>query len=55
MSKDSKRSRRLFSTEQKVAILRRHLVDKVQVSDLCDEYKPARTPSSPKSRPSTFS
>jgi len=25
--------------EQKVAILRRHLVDKVPVSDLCDEYK----------------
>ena len=39
MSKDSKRSRRQFSTEQKVAILRRHLVDKVAVSDLCDEYK----------------
>lgn len=39
MSKDSKRSRRQFSTEQKVAILRRHLVDKVPVSDLCDEYK----------------
>lgn len=39
MSKESKRSRRQFSTEQKVAILRRHLVDKVPVSDLCDEYK----------------
>ncbi len=32
-------SRRKFSVEQKVAILRRHLVDKVPVSDLCDEYK----------------
>ena len=31
--------RRSFSTEQKVAILRRHLVDKVPVSDLCDENK----------------
>jgi transposase-like protein len=33
----SKRSRRHFTTEQKVAILRRHMVDKVPVSDLCDE------------------
>jgi transposase len=39
MSKEAKRSRRQFSTEQKVAILHRHLVDKVPVSDLCDEYK----------------
>jgi transposase len=39
MSQESKRSRRQFSVEQKVAILRRHLVDKVPVSDLCDEYK----------------
>ncbi len=39
MSQESKRSRRRFDTEQKVAILRRHLVDKVPVSDLCDEYK----------------
>lgn len=31
--------RRSFSTEQKVAILRRHLVEKVPVSDLCDEHK----------------
>lgn len=33
----SKRSYRKFTTEQKVAILRRHLVDKVPVSDLCNE------------------
>lgn len=33
----SKRSRRHFTTEQKVAILRRHMVDKVPVSDLCNE------------------
>ncbi len=39
MSEESKRSRRQFNTEQKVAILRRHLVDKVPVSDLCDEYR----------------
>jgi transposase len=39
MSKESKRSRRQFSVEQKAAILRRHLADKVPVSDLCDEYK----------------
>ena len=34
-----KRTRRSYSVEQKAAILRRHLVDKVAVSDLCDEYK----------------
>jgi len=34
----SKRSRRQFTTEQKVAILRRHMVDKVPVSDLCNEF-----------------
>lgn len=39
MSNEAKRTRRQFSTEQKVAILRRHLVDKVPVSDLCDEYR----------------
>jgi transposase len=33
----TKRSRRHFTTEQKVAILKRHMVDKVPVSDLCDE------------------
>ena len=35
---DSKRSRRHFTTEQKVAILKRHMVDKVPVSDLCNEF-----------------
>lgn len=39
MSKEVKRYRRMISAEQKVAILRRHLIDKVPVSDLCDEYK----------------
>jgi len=31
------RKRRSFSAEDKVRILRRHLADKVPVSDLCDE------------------
>jgi transposase len=35
----SKRARRQFSTEQKVAILKRLMVDKVPMSDLCEEYK----------------
>ena len=30
--------RRRFTTEQKTAILKRYLVDKVPMSDLCDEY-----------------
>lgn len=30
--------RRRFTAEQKVAILRRHLLEQVPVSDLCDEY-----------------
>ena len=34
---NSKRSRRHFSTEQKVALLQRHLVDKEPVSKICDE------------------
>jgi transposase len=33
------RTRRHFTAEQKAAILKRHLVDKVSVSDLCDEYQ----------------
>ena len=31
------RSRRHFGDEEKAAVVRRHLVDKVPVSDLCDE------------------
>jgi len=31
--------RRTFSTEQKAAVIKRHLVDKVAVSALCEEYK----------------
>ena len=34
-----KRSRRQFSTEQKVAVLKRHFLDKVPISDLAEEYK----------------
>lgn len=34
-----KRTRRSFTAEQKAAILKRHFVDKVPVSDLCDENK----------------
>ena len=30
--------RRQFTPEEKATILRRHLADKVPVSDLCDEY-----------------
>lgn len=30
--------RRTFTGEEKVAILRRHLVERAAVSDLCDEY-----------------
>jgi transposase len=33
-----KRKRRQFTPEEKATILRRHLADKVPVSDLCDEY-----------------
>jgi len=38
-AKGKKRQRRQFSPEDKATILRRHLVDHVPVSDLCDEYK----------------
>lgn len=34
-----KQKRRRYTAEQKAAILRRHIKDKVPVSDLCDEYK----------------
>lgn len=35
----SKRQRRHFTPEQKADLLRRHLVDKVPVSDICNEQK----------------
>jgi transposase len=31
-------TRRHFTTDQKATILKRYLVDKVPISDLCDEY-----------------
>jgi transposase-like protein len=33
----SKRSRRHYTTEQKVALLKRQMVDKVPVAELCDQ------------------
>ena len=32
------RQRRHFTAEQKVALLREHLIDKVPVSDLCEQH-----------------
>lgn len=32
-------TRKHFTPEQKIAIVRRHLLEKVPISDLCDEYK----------------
>ena len=32
-------SRKQYTAEQKIAILRRHLLEHVAVSDVCDEYK----------------
>lgn len=33
-----KQKRQRFTAQQKAAIVRRHLADKVPISDLCDEY-----------------
>ena len=33
------KSRRHFTGAEKVAILKRHLLDKVPISDLCDELQ----------------
>ena len=35
----TKHKRQRFTAPQKAAIVRRHLADKVPVSDLCEEYK----------------
>src|SRR5437867_4144145 len=34
-----RKPRRNYSPPEKVAILRRHLIDRVPISDLCDEYQ----------------
>jgi len=33
------RARKHYPAQEKVAILRRHLIEKVPISDLCDEYR----------------
>ncbi len=33
------KSRNQYSADQKVAILRRHLIDRIPIAELCDEYK----------------
>lgn len=38
MSREPGTTRRQFTPDEKATILRRHLADKVSVSDLCDEY-----------------
>jgi transposase-like protein len=34
-----RKPRKNYTASEKIAILRRHLIDRVPVSDLCDEYK----------------
>ena len=34
-----RKNRKNYTAEEKVAIIRRRLVDQVPISDLCDEYK----------------
>ena len=38
MSESNGTRRRQFTADEKATILRRHLADKIPVSDLCDEY-----------------
>ena len=33
------KTRNHYSADEKVAILRRHLIDRTSIADLCDEYK----------------
>src|SRR5258707_14170363 len=39
-----RKPRKNYTPPEKVAILRRHLIDRVPVSDLCDEYQLQPTP-----------
>ncbi|MBT3328282.1 MAG: transposase [Gemmatimonadales bacterium] len=39
MTRKKKRKRRHYTPEQKAALLQRHLVDKVPVSEICNEEK----------------
>jgi transposase len=39
MAKKSRKKRKNYTSGEKVNILRRHLLDKIPVSDLCDEYE----------------
>lgn len=39
MSNKPKKSRRHFSPAEKVAILRKHLIEKIPVSDICDQHQ----------------
>lgn len=38
-----RKPRKHYTATEKVGILRRHLIDRVPISDLCDEYKLAPT------------
>ena len=38
-SDSTKKTRRHFSPVDKVAVIRRHLLENVPISDLCDEYR----------------
>jgi len=38
MSEERNSQRRRFSAQEKVAILRQHLVEKVAISEVCDRY-----------------
>jgi len=39
----SNKARKHFSPAEKMAVLRKHLIERVAVSDLCEEYKIAPT------------
>ena len=36
---NQRKERRNYSAQEKIAILRRHLIEKVAVSDLCEQYQ----------------